>query len=348
MIQILSRIQLCLRGPSRCRAALAIAALLSAGLAVTLALRGPRRFSIVVLPDTQFYAERYPQMLDGQVDWILAERRRRNIVFVSHEGDVVQHFESELEWARADAALSRLFGAVPFGILPGNHDMSPAGGTENYLAHFGSARFDRFAWYGGDFPAGTNANSFQLFSAGGYGIGPLSVGGDRFVVLHLAFCPGADIVAWADRVLRLHADRHAIIVTHGYINTFGERHVQEPAFGCMDASENARYLFDRLAFPHPNVFLVLSGHEFDAESADGEAHRVDLNVAGRPVTQILANYQRRPHGGDGWLRILNFLPALGQIHVRTYSPALGRYENDADSDFWLSYPRPLGQPRWDR
>jgi hypothetical protein len=47
-----------------------------------------------------------------QVDWILAERRRRNTVFVSQLGDIVEHFDDQAEWARADEMLSRLIGVV--------------------------------------------------------------------------------------------------------------------------------------------------------------------------------------------------------------------------------------------
>lgn len=310
----------------------------SVGVGAVVIHDGPRRFTIVVLPDTQYYVEKYPQVLVDQVGWILEERQRRNIAFVSHEGDIVEHFDDEVEWGRANEALSRLIGVVPLGLLPGNHDMSPEGGTSEFNRYFGADRFRRFSWYGGSYPPGKNDNSFQLFAAGGYDFGLFSIDADRYLILHMAFCPEPDVVDWADQVLRNHSDRHAILVTHAYLNTFGERHTRQPEFGCKDPTSNTQYLFDQLVFPHPSVFLVLSGHEFDIPRGLGESRRVDPNEAGQPVEQLLADFQSRSQGGEGWLRILTFDRKAGQVYVRTYSPTLGRYEQDQDSNFRFEYP----------
>jgi VCBS repeat-containing protein len=53
---------------------------------------------------------------------------------------------------------------------------------------------------------------------------------------------------------------------------------------------------------------------------------------------MLADYQARANGGEGWLRILRFVPADNRVYVRTYSPWLNRYETDADSEFQLDFP----------
>jgi hypothetical protein len=52
----------------------------------------------------------------------------------------------------------------------------------------------------------------------------------------------------------------------------------------------------------------------------------------------LADYQERASGGEGWLRILRFIPAENRIHVETYSPWLNRYETDSNSQFTLDFP----------
>ena len=59
--------------------------------------------------------------------------------------------------------------------------------------------------------------------------------------------------------------------------------------------------------------------------------------AGNTVYTVLADYQGRTNGGNGWMRILKFSPATDQIHVQTYSPVLGQWELDGDSDFTLPY-----------
>ena len=53
---------------------------------------------------------------------------------------------------------------------------------------------------------------------------------------------------------------------------------------------------------------------------------------------MLADYQDRASGGEGWLRILRFVPAENKVYVQTYSPWLNRYETDADSEFTLDFP----------
>ena len=75
---------------------------------------------------------------------------------------------------------------------------------------------------------------------------------------------------------------------------------------------------------------MLCGH------AAEEAHRTVTNNAGEPVFEILANYQGRANGGDGWLRKMTFEPDENEIEVYTYSPTLDQFETDADSRFTLS------------
>jgi hypothetical protein len=57
----------------------------------------------------------------------------------------------------------------------------------------------------------------------------------------------------------------------------------------------------------------------------------------RTVYTLLADYQGRANGGDGWLRILRFVPASNRVEVQTYSPWLDAYETDTDSEFVLYY-----------
>jgi hypothetical protein len=65
-----------------------------------------------------------------------------------------------------------------------------------------------------------------------------------------------------------------------------------------------------------------------------EGIRTDV-FNGDTVYSLLSNYQGRAHGGDGWLRIMEFAPSEGRVYVKTYSPYLNQYETDADSQFTL-------------
>ncbi len=278
-------------------------------LDVSIALRraAPPPFTVIALPDTQHYSQWYPAIFTDQTRWIVDNKDALNIVFVTQEGDLVEHAAAEPEWMTANDAISLLDGVVPYGLGPGNHDQP----TAVYNKYFPYARYQGQPWYGGHYQD-LNDNNYQLFSGGGM----------NFVIVHLEFCPSAGAVSWADSVLKAHADRIGIVTTHGYLDESAQRTVK----GC----EETQYLWDGLAVGNPNVHFMLAGH------MHGESRRTDV-ANGHPVFQMLADYQDRPNGGQGWLRILRFVPAENKVYVQTYSPWLNRFEHDADSEFTLDF-----------
>ena len=94
---------------------------------------------------------------------------------------------------------------------------------------------------------------------------------------------------------------------------------------------SAEYVWNNLIKTNCQIHLVLNGHY------PGEGRRRDLNNCNEPVHQLLADYQSRANGGDGWLRYMTFRPADNEIDVRTYSPTLSSYETDANSQFTLDF-----------
>jgi VCBS repeat-containing protein len=278
-------------------------------LAVNVALRkaAAPEFTIIAMPDTQHYSESFPAVFTSQTQWIVNNKESRNIVFVTHEGDIVEHNSNVTEWQRANASMSLLDGVVPYGMGPGNHDVP----TTLYNQYFPYTRYEGQPWYGGHYQ-NLNDNNFQLFSAGGL----------DFVIVHLIFCPPAGAVTWADSVFKAYPDRIGIMTTHAYLGLGAVRSTH--------VCGSTQYLWDNLAVPNPNLQFMLSGH------VHGEARRTDV-VSGRTVFQMLADYQDRASGGEGWLRILRFVPGDNKIYVQTYSPWLNRFETDADSEFSLDF-----------
>ena len=73
---------------------------------------------------------------------------------------------------------------------------------------------------------------------------------------------------------------------------------------------------------------MLCGHECEISDYEGNvSFRTDRNAAGRTVAQMMFNAQTADNqwhgnGGDGWLRILEFMPDGKTIKVRTFSPLL--------------------------
>ncbi len=276
-------------------------------------------FTFVALPDTQFYTgSMYAEPLDpfgDQAAWIAAQAAERNLAFVSHLGDIVQTWDDQDQWARADAAMSLLDGVVPYAFGIGNHDIpthAEGGGDGWFDSWFPPERYADEPWWGGTRSEGSGFDSYQLFSAGGL----------DWIVLHLAYEPDEDQLAWASELLDAHAHRRAMLVTHSYLDAEGELY----AHGSYDAAT----VHDTLVQPHDNLRLVLSGHH------PGQARRRE-EIDGRVVHQLLSCFHSVPglNGGDGYLRIMSFEPRRGLLRVESYSPYLDAWRTDEESAFTL-------------
>jgi hypothetical protein len=274
-------------------------------------------FTIVVLPDTQRYScgrrcASDPAIFKAQTKWIVDKKDLLNVVYVAHEGDIVQNPDKKNEWENASAAMSlledpvttELKDGIPYGVVPGNWDHPDA----NYNIYFGISRFEGRRYYGGHY-AENNNNNYVLFSASGL----------DFIVINIDYYPNSDIIEWTDATLKKHRRRRAIIVSH-HILSDGLR-------GGNDFADPS--IYESLK-DNPNLFLMLCGH------IPGEERRVDI-FNGNTIHTLMANYQSRDNGGDGWLRILQFSPDTNEIRVKTYSPTLDQYETDEDSQFTLMY-----------
>jgi hypothetical protein len=276
-------------------------------------------FSIIGLPDTQYYSQTYGANFDAQTQWIVDNVATRNIAFVAHYGDIVNTATIEAEWLVANGAMTRLESVglpdgIPYGMTVGNHDQSPAGdaaGVTTYFnQYFGESRFAGRAYYGGHYGA-NNDNNYQLFSAEGL----------DFILVSLEYDAGANplVLQWAHDLLTTHADRRAILVVHNLIGTGNPGTFSTQGSAVYNALKDC-----------PNLFLMLGGHN------PGEGRRQDT-FEGRTVHSLLADYQSRTSGGTGWLRVLDFSPANNRVSVKTYSPVLDQWETDADSQFDLVY-----------
>jgi hypothetical protein len=109
------------------------------------ASQAPRRgqvWTLIVLPDTQVYAERHPEIFPAQARRIAENALSKNICFVAHVGAVVEHNNHDVvehnnhqEWSIAQRAFSLI--PVPFANAPGNYDFRPDGtaSTRDTLLH---------------------------------------------------------------------------------------------------------------------------------------------------------------------------------------------------------------------
>ncbi len=303
-------------------------------------------FTIVALPDTQWYscgsacsAGGEPATFHAQTQWIVDNLVSKNIAFVTHLGDCVQQGDNngdDREWLVADAAMARLedplttslLHGIPFGMAPGNHDqanghvgdgtpgsLGDGGSTTTFFNQFfGVTRYQDRTYYGSSFEPENNDNNYQLFSAGGM----------DFIILHLEYDDRVSsalrdaVLVWADGVLKEYSERRAIITSH-YVLSY------DATFSRMGQA-----ILDTLG-NNPNLFLMLGAHNNEA------ARRMDIASSGNPVHSILSTYQKRPNGGNGWLRNMEFRPSTNEIVVRTYSPTLNQFLLGDKHDFTICY-----------
>ena len=243
-------------------------------------------------------------------------------------GDIINDRSKIMsQWTVASSAMARLDGVVPWGVAIGNHDYDSdqlkQGVATTWLRYFGPQRFKGCKWYGGASPNGLN--SCQFFSGGGI----------DFLILHLEVEVPDAAIGWAQQVLRQHPDRAAIVATHAYLK--GREGVgRNPKHDMRSGGNSGEAIWKKFIQANPQIFMVLCGHEGRTD----EYHQVSTNRVGNRVVEILADYQKRANGGDGFLRLIRFVPASREIQIRTYSPALDKFETDANSQFVVPWEMP--------
>lgn len=313
----------------------------------------PDDYSVVVLPDTQYYASSWPEIFMSQARWIAEKHDEQRIAFVLHTGDLVDE-DLPVQWDIASRALHMLDGVVPYVVAAGNHDYRDLADRIGMVnVYFPPAGFAPNPWFGGTFEPGHVENSFSVITAGA----------TRWLIISLEFGPRDEVLAWADSVLKVFRDRPAIIITHAFLYHDGSRydraglapqsfnpHTYVMMGQTRTTINDGQEMWQKLILPNPNVKLVFSGHDVSyADIPPGTTARLtSARPDGSLVHQILANYQtctQKPCttslqgttvlGGNGFLRLLRFSPTAGTISVTTYSPYVDQWLTDPTNQFVL-------------
>jgi predicted phosphodiesterase len=255
-------------------------------------------FRIAVIPDTQWASQKWPELPAKMTDWIVANRDKENIRYVLHVGDLVQVGDSEQEWKNIDAAMSTLDGKVPYIVVPGNHDLDRIkGGRSTVLFNrfFPVGRFAKMKGFGGNFPEGSNDNSFHTFEAGG----------KKWLILGLNYFPSDDEIAWGNEIVTNHPGHQVILLTHSYL-THTER------------DEAGKKLWDQLVRKHPNMSMAFCGHLSTVHARAEGDH-------GNTFCEMLFDWQNdREPDPNSYFALITIDPEAGTISSRAYSPALDR------------------------
>lgn len=311
----------------------------------------PASWSAVVLPDLQGYSgsDEGVEVLSCMLDWVRANRDALHIRVVLQVGDLVNNNSAD-QWERIRRCFTRLDGVLPYMMCLGNHDLGWGGRANTRKTLFNryfrlSENSSNEVVYGGGLFPGRLENAWFRLRAGQ----------EEIIILALEFGPRRIVLDWARSVLRRFRERPLWVLVHEYMDrrsallsgdgmatrstplTPANAHLywlggtNEPA--CC-GSEVWQHLLRR----HPGTEFVFSGHYycwdkgplgfFVSRQGIASSYRLDHRPGARSVHQLMFNAQWIKNGGDGWLRILEFLPDGHRVRVRTFSPYLWQKTRD--------------------
>lgn len=268
------------------------------------------RFTIAVVPDTQFYA-RYsdPLVADKytprwgsepwavQSHWIVENAKKYNIAFTTHLGDLVDQSDKAGQWMQADKDMKILEdGGMPYSVLAGNHDFGHAeyeGRTYDYLSTFPPERAARVPTFQGRSPSGMA--EYHVFTAQG----------QRFGVLALSF-QDVDDFGWAKKTLAANPTIPTIVTSHQVLDIAADGSPVHTEFG--------EKLWKEVVSPNDQVFMTIGGHHH------GATHEIRRNAAGHDVIQVLMDYQMDFAGGNGDMGLIEIDLTHGRITGTAFSP----------------------------
>ena len=320
----------------------------------SLELENPDSWTMVLIPDPQSYVkfEHNQPIMDIITSWIKTNTDKLNIELVMCVGDLVnsnnaidQLAESKYggdqnawqQWDAISSSFKKLDDKVPYILCTGNHDME---------TKLGETRYSQFnSW----FPPNGNPRNWDLLA----GMFPSASGvetlenayyeftsphGVPFLIFSLEFFPRDAIVKQAITVSKQekYKDYKGILLTHAYLNADNNRRTVEN-YKLKDGTTGEE-LWQRFVAPSKNIEMVFCGHVAGHSHKEHVGYRTDKNAGGKDVHQMLFNAQwegggPNGNGGDGWIRILEFLPDQKTVLVKTFSPLFAISPETADKAF---------------
>ena len=317
------------------------------------ALTASGSWTMVVVPDTQTYIKQIENngILDMMMAWIVRRREEMNIQQVLFTGDLVYSNDADAvhrekgvrfagngrlrdliadeQWKAFSRIVTRLDGELPYILCTGNHDHG------YFSAENRDSNFNKF------FPTDRNPlTRRQLIACALNGSGVRSLenaayeftapapDGRKFLVFAMQFAPSDETLRWAKSIADQprFADHIGIVLTHSYMRATGKR-IEHEAYPVYKMGGNSgENIFRKLVYPSKNIRIVICGHVCSPDKWESSVgFSMAKNSAGKNVAQMVFNTQAigggfSGNGGDGWLRLLEFMPDRKTIKATTFSP----------------------------
>ena len=285
------------------------------------------RFTLGVMPDTQFYSRygteaagdifgtRYgSNPYDVQADFLAQNHEKLGTQFVAHLGDLVDQPQDRASWGIASRTMEKLEEAgVNYSALPGNHDLTMFDGTSAFTEYFPEERAKKNSTFRGRtastdiyqtgagdkyaFPGQTVDSEYHIFEAEG----------QKYLLLALGFRANDETLDWAQKVINDNPELPVILTAHEITGINGDG-------STYFTKEYGEHLWDKLIRKNDQIFLTIAGHHH------GAGYHVEKNDAGHDVINILQDYQMAYLGGNGLMGQLQFDLTHNTLQMTAYSP----------------------------
>ena len=306
-------------------------------------LENPDSFSMILFGDTQTYTKfTFNQpILELMTAWTASHKDVLKIKATLCTGDLVERNDNLLVnherlgqkngntptmdmWQSVARSFGRLDGVMPYILATGNHDYG-YNSAENRNTYFNKyfPILKNKCWRDCLVSTAPNAQGVMSLENAAYEFDDKNWG--KILVVSLEFAPRDCILNWAKKLTKSdkYKNHKVIILTHSILNTkVNEVKIIEKEKYKLPEPNWGKAVLEKLVSDSDNIKLVLCGHSGDKTRFCSNLEY--KNKAERTVHIVMFNPQfimgSDGNGGDGWLRIMEFMPDGKTISMRTYSP----------------------------
>ena len=297
-------------------------------------------FSMILLPDPQSYIkfQKNQGIFDIITAWCASNIEDLSIKAVLCTGDLVEQNDrvipaeangdqsSVRQWEYVSRCFGRLDNRVPYIVSTGNHDYgySSAENRQSRLKDYFQAERN-ICWETSLVSICNNASGVPTLENAAYEFKTATWG--NILIISAEFAPRDEVLDWAKKLCDdpKYKEHKVFLLTHSYLDCSGN--VIEKEGYKVQPANYGKAIWEKLVYPCSNLRMVMCGHSAtgDGEFSTNVSFRTDKNEAGKEVAQMMFNAQTagggwHGNGGDGWLRIMEFLPDGKTIRIKTFSP----------------------------